>query len=407
MNAPTTRTLIQPIPRFAHVRLPLALVLALALLAAGCVAEDPAPGASAPDQGAVPAGADEAAPAVDDGAAPMATDVGHMPHMHDYWAERERVVLFDDEIDPSANEDPFGNLEPLFEQQAKAGRMLWRLPDRAIVYEGTGQMEITATWDDPRVTSVAVEYRTGAGPEFSEPMPLPAGETIVIPITPVMTDMPHMTTSRWVFGWEPADEPGATLGPFHARIEIVKMRDIGLFPGHPELFEGKPEKTLHDKDHEHTELSYAKRVPNLVTQGDFGEKTVTPDALVPMETLAMRIELDILDATSAPGQVSNIRFFYHGADTTFLGHPYVDPLEGSLAEKRLVYQIPVAMEQTDSPYADASQWVFFIEPTSKFTASEEEPDCGGCADVSIQYHLRVIAYDHELAEYSTMEGESA
>ncbi|HUR68992.1 MAG TPA: hypothetical protein VM370_07070 [Candidatus Thermoplasmatota archaeon] len=379
-----------------------ALSLVSVLLLAGCFSEDAAP--ASPDANETPGAS--AAPAVDDGSAPMATDVGHMPHMHDYWMESERVTLFDDDLDPSQGEDPFQNLEPLLvDKQPKAGRMLWRLPDGKIVYEGTGSMEITASWDDPRVTSIAVEMRAPAATDFGEPVQLPQGELVPVAIAPDMTDMPHSKTSRWVFGFETADEPGAALGPFHLRIDIVRVADIMTFPGHPQLFEGKPEKVLDDADHEHTEVSYAKRVPQLATEGDFSEKTVSPSKAVPMETKAVRFELDILEATSTPGVVSEIRFFYHGADTTFLGHPTVLPVEGSLESKRLVYQVPVTMEQTDSPYANSSQWVMFVEPAVKLTGQEAEPTCGGCTDVSIKYHLKVIAYDHDLDDYSKMEGE--
>lgn len=383
-----------------------ALALLWVLLVLGGCAEpalDEAPTADEAVEDASATAASGAAPVARSG---NATDLGHMPHLHDYWSGKDRVTLFDDVIDPGENQDPFENLEPfLVDKEPKLGRTVWRLPDGAIVYEGTGTMEITATWDDPRVTAIALEYRSGVDAEFGEPLPLPHGETLSIPITPEMTDMPHMSTSRWVFGWEPADAPGAALGPFNVKIDIVRVADVMLFPGHPELFEGKPEKVLHDLDHEQAEVSYAKRVPNLATQGDFGEKTVSPQKVVPMETKAMQVEVTVLDTSATPGVVSDIRFFYHGADTTFLGHPYVIPYEGSFDTGVLVYRFPVTMEQTDTPYGEQSQWVFFVEPVTKFVGADEEGECGGCTDVSIKYHLKVVAYDHDLDGYSMMEGD--
>lgn len=383
-------------------RLPILAVLAVLLLA-GCVTPEAEP-LFAADPNAT---AGEASPVgdapVDDGTQPMETDVGHMPHMHDYWAGKERVTLFEDTIDPTANADPFMPLYRVF--GGGVGMHAWRLPDEQIVMEGTGQMDLGASWSDPLVTSLAVMYRVGAAAEWSDPVALPQGETVSIEVTPAMTDMPHMSTSRWEFLFVPGDTPGAMMGPFDLKVEIVKMRDIALFPGHPQLFEGKPEKTLHDLDHEQTEVSYAKRAPNVVTQGEFGEKTVSPANLVPMETLAMRIEVALIETSAAPGEVTGIRFFYRGADTSYLGRPYAIPIEGSLDEGFLVYQVPVAMEQTDSPYSEASQWLFFVEPVTKFTGEADEPECGGCADVSIKYRLKIVAYDHELEEYSAMEGD--
>lgn len=384
-------------------RLPTLAVALAAVVLAGCATPEADPVFTADPNETSGEATPEGGAAMDDGTKPMATDVGHMPHMHDYWAGKERVTLFEDTIDPTANDDPF---MPLYGAPGgEVGLHMWRLPDESIVMEGTGQMDLTASYSDPLVTAVAFRYRVGAASEWSEPIALPNGEAVTVEVTPAMTDMPHMKTSRWEFMFFPGTTPGVMMGPFDLKIEIVKMRDIMLFPGHPELFEGKPEKVLHDLDHEHTEVSYAKRAPNVVTQGGFGEKTVTPEQLVPMETLAMRIEVTIVEATATPGEVTDIRFFYRGADTSYLGHPFVIPLEGSIDDGLLVYQLPVTMEQTDSPYSDASQWQFFVEPVTKFTGDDSEPDCGGCTDVSIRYHLKVVAYDHELDAYSKMEGD--
>lgn len=380
-------------------RVPVVLLLA-SLALAGCAAPEAEPAADDVDVNAT--GPDVEAP-VDDGTRPMATDVGHMPHMHDYWEGKERVILFDDAIDASSSQDLFGMW--VGAREGRVGAMPWRLPDGATVMEGTGQMDLTATWEDPSVTSLAVSYRVGPGAEWSAPQPLANGELVSLAITPAMTDMPHMSTSRWEFLFTPADSPGSIIGTFELRIEIVKMRDIMLFPGHPELFDGKPEKVLHDRDHEHSEQSYVARVPNILLQGEFGEKTVAPDELVPMETKAMRVEVTIASASSTPGQVAEIRFFYRGADTSYMGHPTVLPMEGSLEQKFLAYQFPVEMEQTDSPYLNESQWLFFVEPAVRFVGAEQEPTMGGMTDVSIEYRLKVIAYDHDLDEYSKMEGD--
>jgi hypothetical protein len=381
------------------VRLPLVLLAPLLVLA-GCVSD--APVAEEGDAGADAAPGEGAAAPVDDGKTEMPAEVGLMPHEHDYWDGKERITLFEGTVEAGESDDPFAPFYGL--PGGKVGQVPWLLPDGTIVYEGAGQMELTATWTDPLVTSLQARYRSGASPEFGEPVPLPNGETVVLELTPEMTDLPHRSVSRWAFLFDPA-EPGALMGPFELRVEIVKVADISLFPGHPLLFAGLPEKVLHDQDHEHDEVSYPKRAPNVVTQGDFGEKTFAPASIVPMETKAMRIEVDILEASASPGVVSDIRFFYHGADTTYLGHPYVLPFEGSLEEGRLVYQIPVEPEQTDPPYADESQWLFFVEPTTKMTGADEEPDCGGCTDVSLRYHVRIIAYDHALETYSRMEGD--
>lgn len=390
---------MRPLPHPSR-RAPLLFALLLALSAglAGCFTSD-----EGADPAGEPGGAEGDADTTGDGSATpppvdtrkgpsTANGTGDRPHLHDYWQEKERVVLFDGEVDLSAL-DPFGwtFARAYFEKQPAVGGAEWRLPDGAIVYEGTGQLDLTTTWTDPRITSLAVAYRTPASQELQPFVDLSSGKTLSVDVTPEMTDMPHMSTSRWAFVFA-SGVPGAALGTFNLKVEVVKMRDVGLFPAHPDLFEGKPEKVLHDHDHDLSEVSYPKRVPNVVTSGEFGEKEVTLASLVPMETQWMRVEVDVSRATADPGQVADIRFFYHGADRSLITHPFLLPIEGSLAEKRLVYAFPVTMEETDTPYGKESQWRFFVEPTTTFTGQEGEPDCGGCTDVSIAYHMKVIAY---------------
>lgn len=384
-------------------RLPLLLVLTLVL--AGCASPDaevePAASNETVSDGTPLPPVDER---VDDG---TRLDLGHMPHLHDYWMGRERVTLFDDTVENSR----FDPIDTFFtatvERSAKAGNLYWNLPEGALVYEGTGVMEITLTWSEPTQTSVGVTYRTPGSAEWQPLAKVESGKALVIELTPDMTDMPHSKMSRWAFEFEAYDSPGAFLGAFHLKVDIVKMRDIGLFPPHPQLFEGKPEKVLHDVEHAFSEVSYAKRTTNLITEGEFPEKDVTLASLVPMETLWMHVSVDILEATASPGQVSEIRFFYAGANKPQLGHPTVLPIAGSLAEKHLEYAFPVSMDETDTPYGNESQWRMFVEPATTFTGRSQEPDCGGCTDVSIRYRLLVTAYDHVPADAvaSKLEGE--
>lgn len=381
-------------------RVLLATLLLLAGGSAGCVASnegeddaDAGPGSGEGDDPVGPHGEGDAPP-VDAKRGPASGNgTGNRPHLHDYWGDQDRVTLFDGEVDLS-EPDPFGwsFARLYFEKTPALGGAEWLMPDGATVYEGTGQLDVTASWDDPRVTSLGLSHRSPASQERSSWAALTSGKPHAIEVTPDMTDMPHTTTSRWAFYFAPAEAPGVAMGPIRLKVDIVRMRDVGLFPAHPDLFEGKPEKILHDEAHSFREVSYPKRVPNFVMTGEFGEKEVTLASLVPMETVWMRVEVDVSKVEATPGQVADVRFFYHGADRSAISHPYLLPIEGSLAEKRLVYAFPVAMEETDTPYGKESQWRFFVEPTTKFAGHEDEPDCGGCTDVAIDYRMKVIAY---------------
>jgi hypothetical protein len=145
--------------------------------------------------------------------------------------------------------------------------------------------------------------------------------------------------------------------------------------------------------HEFSQVSYAKRTPQLALSGAFGETEITPGKLVPMDATWMRAEVDVTKAESTPGQIVDIRFFYHGADRQINQHPYYLPVSGSFADGHLVYEFPVTMEMTDSPYGSASQWRFLVEPVTSMTG--QDPACGGCTDTTFGFTLKLTAFNTE------------
>jgi len=383
-------------------RVALAL-LVLMLLVAGCASKPSA------KEGGPSANVSMASVAKnDDGTSKSATvDTGAMPHMHDYWQSRERVTLFDKDVDPG-QPDPFQTMVTLaVQKQAKAGDLEWHLPDGQIVYEGTGEMDVTATWSDPKTSSLQMAFKAASDAQYRTPVELPSGKTTPIVVTPDMTDMPHTKASHWTFDFSPAASPGTMMAPFHLKIDIVKLRDINVFPAHPDLFGGLHEKVINDKSYQFTEESYVTRVPQLLQNGDFSEKVVTPQQIVPMETQWIRAEVDIDSASSTPGSVVDVNFFYHGANTTALGHPSWLPTSGKFSDKHMVWDFPVTMDETDSPYAKDSQWRFFIEPAVSLAPGT--PQMGGMTQVSISYHLKLTVFDHvpDGAKASKSEFDSA
>lgn len=367
----------------------LGVLLALVVLLAGCVGTETPP-EDVPE--AAPAG-DDGSPAAPTSAAPApGAGTDDRPHLHDYWSGRERVTLFEGTLTPGDSATVDATFYTLWvNREASVGGMLWNLPPKAIVYEGAGELLVTATWTDPRTTSLSVSYRSAAGPDYSPALALATGKPLTVPVTPDMTDMPHTTTSRWQFYFAPASQPGATLGPFDLKVEIVKLRDVTLFPAHPDLFEGKSEKVLLDADGRSQQVSYAKRVPNLILEGAFGEHETPLAELVPMETRRMRVEVALHEASANIGSVEEIRLFYRSPGREGL-HP-AELVSGSVDEAILIWEIPVEMEMTDTPYGDASQWTVLVEAATSFTGAD--PTCGGCVDTDIRYHVRVTAYDRE------------
>jgi hypothetical protein len=371
----------------------LPFVLVAILVSAGCLggSKDPAP---SPDAvGATSAGkANATAAPVDDGSKKAVADTAHMPHMHDYWKGKERVTVFDGDLAPDAMNTTFATIfQSVFGQRVAAGGMLWNLPDGQIVYEGTGKMQLTASWTDPRVTGVGFIYRSAESPDYKDGASLPNGKTVDLPITPAMTDMPHAKISKWQFGFGPDQSPGALAGPFHLRLDLVRVNDIMLFPAHPDFWHGNHSLLLLDGDHHGQADSYVKRIAQPATQGgQFTEDWVSFPRPVPMEAKGVRFVVTIKSATSTPGKVDAFGLFYHGADTT---NPYrcpILPLNATLPAT-LTWEVPASEEMSDSPYAPASQWQFFVEPQA--IAADGTPEMGGMTDVSYDYHVVSTAFD--------------
>lgn len=369
----------------------LALCLVLSLLLAGCATETAPSAASegATDAVGVPAGATNETLAE--------FDADLVPHLHDYWQGRERVTLFEGEVTPDAGGEGLDStlIAAGFGREARVGGVSFRLPDGAIVYEGAGTMEITATPADPTTTSIALAYKPADRAEHSEPVTLEPGQPFLLDLPPEWTDMPHSPTSRWAFFFQP-ESPGAMLGPFTLRIDVVRTRDVTLFPGHPDLWDGPnaTARVLMEGSHRTEKFAYATRGVYLMENGDFGEPEFAPQKTVPMETTLVRVEVHITGTDATAGEVTEARFFFRGADSSQL-QSGGEPVEGSWEEKRLVWEVPVTMEMADSPYATESQWRFMVEPATQFTGAD--PTCGGCVDSALEFDVVITAL-REVAE---------
>ncbi|MHB8585854.1 MAG: hypothetical protein ACYDDF_08480 [Thermoplasmatota archaeon] len=318
-------------------------------------------------------------------------NLANVPHMHDYWNGRSRVTLFDADLAPDAANSSFATgFDLLVGHAIEAGYLEWTLPAGRTVYEGTGIMEFTATWTDARTTGIAFDYRSAAGPDYKAGGALPNAIPFDLPVTAAMTDMPHSSSTRWDFVFTPDKSPGAMLGPFHLKVEIVRLRDIALWPAHPDPWAGAHTVTLLDADHSASQVSYVQRGPQVVENGNFSEDEVALARPVPMEAREVSFTITVKSATSTPGKVTAIGFFYHGADRPDMLRCSVKPLNGSLPTT-LTWTVPNPMNSSDSPYANDSQWRFLAEPQVSLTGAD--PPAGGLTDTHLEYHVTAVAYD--------------
>lgn len=337
---------------------------------------------------------------VDDGTKPMDVDVGHQPHIHDYWSGRERVTLMDETVDVDAPRAFMFTFFNLARQQPAVGGTFVEMPDGAIVFEGTGKLEFTATWTDPTVTGVTLRYQHAGTTEYSEPMPLSSGEVVTIDVSPEMTDMPHESTSRWSFLMLPASGQ-SMFGKVQVKVDIVKMRDIGLFPGHPELFGGAHTLTLFSGQAQSSQDNFVTSGVGFLTGGTFGDDAILSERVVPMETLTMTANVTITDVTTSVGEASDVWFLYKAADTR--RWEGANLVSGDMTTGVFQFAWPVEMSQTDSPYADASQWMFTLRVGTQTTGIGGP--CGGCSDVKVTYEAAIVAYDARLPEAGEAPGD--
>ena len=377
-------------------------VLTVALLASAGLSGCLDSGDEAPPTEMGPAPAEtESNVTVDDGTAEMPKDIGAMPHAHDYWTGKERITLLDQDVQV----DPFSALFFSFfnvvgSRTPAVGGAFVQLPDGAIVFEGTGQLEFTASWSDPGVTGMTLRYRSAASPQFSEPAALTNGQPLVVEVTPEMSDMPHEKTSRWEFLLTPA--AGQTMvGAFHAKVDIVKMRDIESFPGHPELFNGAHTLTLYEGPASSSQGSFATRIVDGAVNGfRFQREGVVPTAVVPMETMSMTANVTITSTTSSLGKVSGVMFLVKPANEN--GFRWAKMIASDPDAGTYQFAWLVEMEQTDSPYAKTSQWAFDLHLQTDPTGTGAQ--CGGCSDAQVDYNLVAVAYDAPVEGAEELQG---
>lgn len=373
-----------------------AFLVAFVLLGAmlsGCFSEEGAPAeAAATNQTA--AAYDLANVTVDDGMGEMDMEVGHMPHLHDYWRDQERITIMDEDVTVAPEEAFMFTFFNLFRGSPGVGGKFVQLPDGAIVYEGTGKLDLTVTWTEATMTGMGVAYKTAASTTFSELQPVASGETLTVDVTPEMSDMPHEKTSRWAFFFRPASAGQTMIGTFHVKVDIVRLGDITVFPGHPELFGDANTLVLFSGAGTSSQSNFVTGTLNFATGAESQEDGVAAQKVVPMETLSMTANLTITSADASLGEVTDVWFLYKSADSS--RYRRAELVSGDMTTGIFQFAWPVEMEQTDSPYAQTSQWRFDVRVGTQTTGVGGP--CDRCADVKVEYTVEIVAYDSLLAE---------
>lgn len=315
---------------------------------------------------------------------------GHAPHIHNYWGESDRVTLFQDAVDVRVL-SPATFFAVFVDKRPSLGGTFWELPDGATVYEGTGQIEFTASWTDPTITGLAMRYKSpdmkSGFLEWSDYIDLQSGAPVTLQVTPAMTDMPHEAKSRWMFEFV-AGGPGVAQGAFDLKVDVIRMRDVMAFPGHPDTYEDTAFYVLGDEDFEAKGQGSLQEFAGFLTGTFSSGDTWYPPNAVPMETRALLLEVTLLDAgpTSPVAKQTGLSVMYTSADS----RRDVSAQLLNATESTFVFGIPVTDAMVDTPYREDSAWHFHIRPEQQIAVFDGT--CDGCDAFDMKLHLKLTSY---------------
>lgn len=342
--------------------------MALALLVAGCATPAPAESAAAP-----------ASVATLDAAV---NGTANVSHTHDSWEGKERVALVDADFESGPMDALIWSFATTYYVRSPSfGGAFVSPSDGRLVYEGTGRIEVSATWTDPAVTAFKVYWVTPASREPAGGVMLAKDGKISIDVTPDMEDMAHARRSAWTLVF--ASDPAA-VGTFHVRVDAVKTREVGLKPAHPDRWGGAANLTILDAEG-------ATKPGALAAASGAADPLAPPgDALhaervVPMETATLVVTATIGNAP--PGYVP-VLDVHRAGDTSF---EYRRLEANASSGATYTWRVPVRMEDTDPPYATQSEWWFRVRESVPGVPFPVPPCGSACLDSAGTYHLTVVA----------------
>ena len=338
-----------------------------------------------------------------------------LDHDHDYWQGRERVVLVDQDA----------GLWLCCHTTKPVARTRILIPGGALVYEGTGSVDVTLSKPERRACGTAYDDQgricsDRAAPRAPDPTGKPAGVHLFvrdavskafrdvgevtwdvpmsIPVDdPKQTDMPHAGRSLWEFEVSSPDSRDDTLH-FHFHAEAVRAPDVDIpkWPGHPDFYAASPVRMVLQG----TGKTKENGVLGAVDPTGYQAGEVVPDKLISYGTRTLHVFVNITDvkndnpALKASGWL--LRWHNASGVTDTVGGP--PNHTGDMKEHHWV--LPVDDGAMDSPYAEASRWAFGLmgdfevaDPTNTYAYLL---GCTGCALYEVSYSITVLATTEEL-----------
>jgi hypothetical protein len=320
------------------------------------------------------------------------------PHTHDYWKGQDRVVIFQGEVSEFYVPAP-----PLPEGPGSTphSEAFLHLPPPALVYEGTAKLEVLASdpvynlVGDPLVVpapvapSITMQYETPADSKLSAGEALSIGVPKTIEVKPEQTDMPHSTSSLWLFKFS-SDQ--VELASFNLTVTIVRGASIATWPGHPDLYARSNARTIFDQDV--TRMASASLQDDMLYGG--APDWVQPTKIVGAGTGWLDVYANVtsfksqVDAplTTPDGFVLYVHNTSTRGDEPYEQWPWLNATE--IQGQSYHFKVPVTPDAMDPPYAPASRWGFSLGP--EFPAARGgSPVRSQLVPYELHYHLLIVA----------------
>lgn len=333
-------------------------------------------------------------------------------HYHDYWNERQRVMLFDPSQKLMIGQDAYKEFFSV-DQSFTIGTVTFdpdtdgedgdESQETDVVYQGTRTIEVKVTWTDTQnIPGLVLSYSPANTPEFILLGEVKSGQTYNIDLKENWADMPHQkSVSRWSFRLD-AFDPSMTnypvkvhraKGEVHAEMWIVNGGEKFIDPPHPYFFKEGPSRSAgHIYQNltdciviNSTKVSDYSVPPSALTyscRNAAGPIDYKPDApyIVPWETTKLIIDL-YYNLTSKLSPVPHkVGLMFHGADAL----TYRYPVGKVITANHLRYEVSVTERMSDSPYAPQTDWRYGLYPIV-------DENHRGTGDLTGDFHIALTA----------------
>ncbi len=270
---------------------------------------------------------------------------GNAPHLHDYWAGGDRLVVLETAVSQTG---------PGLSGGTGAVVVAEFRPDTDhVVPQGASAVHVTIGFTPDtldRWTAPELWLKTAADTNTSYLADITDG-VITIPSTNDKNDLPHQRLSAWIFEVRMHGTDTGEMrykGEVRIHVEAEKGLEIPLYPGHPDLWAGRTEFQLFDVSGSDF---YAFDPGDAGCDGIDCLEVIVPDAgiTVPDDAATVHVVLEMGPSPTTFG------LSYHGADRRDFER--IDPsvLDGS------TYTYDIALRgDGDGPYAKSSLWEFVL-----------------------------------------------